>query len=192
MSAITISRQMGSLGDELALEVAQRLGWRRVCRDLINRAAVEAGVPQVALAELDELGFFGLRPRPADWRAYQRQVERIIAGLADQGNVVIVGRGGQMVLRGRPDVLHVRVIASLEARVARLQQERNISEEAAEASLEASRKVRARYIRRSYDVDLDDPALYHLVINTGLLRLPQAASLVVQALRELADQKTSL
>ena len=117
MSAITVSRQMGSRGDELALQVAQRLGWRRVCRDLINQAARAAGVPQVALAEIDELGFLGLRPSAKDWRAYQNQVERIIRELADAGEVVIVGRGGQVVLRGRPDVWHVRVIAPPEARV---------------------------------------------------------------------------
>jgi cytidylate kinase len=185
MSAITISRQMSSQGDELALQVAERLGWRRVCRDLINQAAIEAGVPQVALAELDELGFFGLRPRAKDWQAYQSQVERIITDLADQGDVVIVGRGGQMVLRGRPDVLHVRVIAPLETRVTQLQREKNMSTESARAMLDASNKGRARYIRRSYGISLDDASLYHMVINTGLLELPQATHLIVQALYQL-------
>jgi cytidylate kinase len=192
MSAITVSRQLGSLGDELALEVARRLGWRRVCRDLINQAAVKAGVPQVALAELDELDFFGLRPTAADWQAYQRQVERFITELADGGKVVIVGRGGQMVLRGRPDVLHVRVVAPLEMRIALLQKEKGISEDAARACLESSCKVRARYIRRSYNVDLDDPGLYHLVVNTGLLNLDQAVTLVVQALHDLTGEAASV
>jgi cytidylate kinase len=185
MSAITISRQMGSQGDELALQVAERLGWRRVCRDLINQAALKAGVPQVALAELDELGFFGLQPRAKDWRAYQHQVERIITDLADAGAVVIVGRGGQMVLRSRPDVLHVRVVAPLEKRVTQLQREKNMSAESARATLEASSKGRARYIRRSYGISLDDPTLYHVVINTGMLELPQATNLIVQALYQL-------
>jgi cytidylate kinase len=185
MSAITISRQMGSQGDELARLVAQQLGWRRMCRDLINQAAVAAGVPQVALAEIDELGFFGLRPSARDWRAYQREVEGLISVLADVGDVVIVGRGGQMVLRGRPDVLHVRVVAPLAVRIARLSQERNIPAEAARACLEASQKARGRYLRRGYGVNVDDPGLYHLVVNTGLLDLPRAAGLVVQALRDL-------
>ena len=185
MSAITISRQMGSQGDELAGQVAGLLGWRQVSRDLINQAAVAAGVPQVALAEIDELGFFGLRPSARDWRAYQCQVEGLISVLADVGDVVIVGRGGQMALRGRPDVLHVRVVAPLATRIARLQQEQHISAEAARACLEASQKARARYLRRAYGVNVDDPVLYHVVINTGLLDLAQAAGLVVQALRDV-------
>jgi cytidylate kinase len=181
MGAITISRQMGSRGDELALQVAQRLGWQRVCRDLINQAALAAGVPQVALAEIDELGFLGLRPSTREWQAYQSQVKRIIRDLADQGNVVIVGRGSQMVLRSRPDVLHVRVVAPFEARVAQLQEERQVSAESARACLEASDKARTRYLRRSHAVRLNDPTLYHLTLNTGFLSLSQAVDLVIQA-----------
>ena len=180
---MTVSRQMGSWGDELALQVAQRLGWRRVCRDLINQAARAGGVPQVALAEIDELGFLSLRPTAKEWRAYQSQVERMIHKLADEGEVVIVGRGGQVVLRDRPDVFHVRVVAPLEMRVARLQRERNVSAESAHACLEASDKVRARYLRRSHGARLDDPALYHLTINTGLLDLTRAADLIIQAVQ---------
>jgi cytidylate kinase len=184
MGAITISRQMYSGGDELALQVAQHLGWRQVCRDLINQAALAAGVPQVALAEIDELGFLRLRPSTREWQAYQSQVERIIRKLADEGNVVIVGRGGQVVLHGRPDVLHVRVVAPLEVRIASLQQEKNISLEAARTCLEASDKSRARYLRRSHGARLDDPALYHFIINMGLLGLSHAVYLVVQAFQE--------
>ncbi|GAB4532246.1 MAG: cytidylate kinase-like family protein [Anaerolineae bacterium] len=187
MSAITISRQMGSRGDELAQEVAGRLDWRCVCRDLINQAAQAAGVPQVALADIDELGFLGLRPSAREWAAYQSQIARIIRQLADEGNVVIVGRGGQVVLRERPDVLHVRVVAPWQIRVARLRERRHISAEAARACLEASDRARARYLRRSHGVRPDDPTLYHLILNTGLLELSQAADLIIQAVRSRAS-----
>ena len=81
---------MGSRGDELALGVAERLGWRRVCRDLINQAAQAAGVPQVALAEIDELGFLGLRTSAKEWRAYQSQVERILRERRETGSFTLV------------------------------------------------------------------------------------------------------
>lgn len=175
---------MGSRGDELAEQVAQRLGWRRVGRYLINQAALAGGVPQVALAEIDELGFFGLQPSDEEWQAYQNEVERFICHLADQGNVVIVGRGGQIVLRDRLDVLHVRVIAPLETRATQLQTERNVSSEAAYACLEESLIGRTRYLHHCYDILVDDPTLYHLVINTGLVKLSQAVNLIVQACQE--------
>jgi cytidylate kinase len=189
MAAITISRQMNSQGDELALRVAEQLGWRRVCRDLINEAARAAGAPQVALAEIDELGLLGIHPPAKEWRAYQRQIERIILELANQGNVVIVGRGGQVVLRGRPDVLHVRVVAPLEVRVAWLQQEKGLSLEAAQTGLAQSDKSRAGFLRRSFKVQVNDPTLYHLTVNTGFLDLPQAATVIIQAWRQLIESQ---
>ena len=55
MSVITISRQMGSSGDAIARQVAERLGWQCTCQNLINEAARTARVPQVALAEIEQL-----------------------------------------------------------------------------------------------------------------------------------------
>jgi cytidylate kinase len=189
MNAITISRQMGSQGDELAAQVAQRIGWRWVGRDIINQAALAAGVPQVALAEIDELGFLRLRPSAKERQLYQTQVERILRDLADEGSVVIVGRGGQVVLGRRPDVLCLRIIAPLADRIAWLQQQKVISVEAARAWLEASDKARARYLRRSYGVQVNDPTLYHMVINTGSLGLGPAVDLVVRTLQAWSELK---
>jgi cytidylate kinase len=184
MSAITVSRQVGSRGDDLAALIARQLGWRWVSRDLINQAALAAGVPQVALAEVDELGLFGIRPSAREWRAYQAQVERIICELANAGAVVIVGRGGQVVLRQRPEVLHVRVVAPLQTQLAWLREERRLAEDAARSCLETINRARARYLRRCYGVDVNDPSLYHLVVNTGMVELDQAATLIVRAWRD--------
>ena len=186
MTIITISRQMGSQGDELAAELARRLGWRCLCREVINQAAVDAGVPLVALADIDELGFLGLRPRQEEWQAYQAQVERIIHRLAEEENAIIVGRGSQVALRSHPRALHLRVVAPLETRLTRFQAREQISPEAARARLDASDRARNRYLRRSYGVALDDPTLYHLVINTGLVQFSQAIALVLQAVHQLS------
>jgi cytidylate kinase len=188
MSAITISREVGSRGDELAALVARQLGWKVIGRDLINAAAVAAGVPQVALAEMDELSLLGICPTAREWRAYRSQVERIICEAAAAGAAVIVGRGGQVVLRGWPGVLHVRVVAPLEARLTWLQQERNLSDAAARACLETSSRMRTRYVRRCYRADIDDATLYHLVINTGLLDLDQATRVIIHALEEIGGR----
>jgi cytidylate kinase len=189
MSAITISRQTGSRGDDLARQLAQHLGWRWVSRNLINEAALAAGAPQVALAEIDELGFFDLTPSTKEWQAYQSQVEHIIRELANEGNVVIVGRGGQVVLRDHPDILHLRIVAPLETRRTWLQEERNMSVPAALAWLEKSSQTRNRYLQRCYRVRVDDPTLYHLVINTGLIDMSQAVNLVIQTFRALVEKK---
>ena len=185
MNVISISRQMGSRGDELAQQVADRLGWRCVGYELINQAALAAGAPHVALAEIDELGFFNLQPTAEERQAYQNEIERIIRELADEGQVVLLGRGGQVILQDHPHTLHVRIVAPLETRVSWLQHEKNFPADEARICLVQSDHVRTRYLRQNYDKHLDDPMLYHLMINTALLDLPQAVKLITQTVQDL-------
>ena len=185
MSAISISRQMGSRGDELAQQVAKQLNWRCIGYELINQAALAAGAPHVALAEIDELGFFNLKPTTEERQAYQSQVERIIRELASEGEIIILGRGGQIILHDQPNVLHLRIVAPLETRVAWLQQEKHFPADVAQICLAQSDRVRTRYLWQNYGKHLDDPTLYHLIINTGLFTLPQAVDLVVQTYQKL-------
>ena len=188
MNAISISRQMGSKGDELAQQVADHLNWRCVGYELINQAALAAGAPHVALAEIDELGFFNLQPTAEERQAYQSEIERIIGELADVGQVVLLGRGGQVILQDHPNVLHLRIVAPLETRVNWLQQENNFPADEARICLVQSDHVRARYLRQHYDKHLDDPMLYHLMINTGLLDLSQAVKLITQMVQDLRKE----
>src|SRR5512137_1686512 len=116
MPIITLSRELGSRGDDTAVAVAEKLKLRLVGRDLLNQAARQAGVPEVALAEIDELGLLGVRPSREALQRYRSTVEGVMSGLADAGNVMLVGRGSQIVLAGRVGVLHVRIVAPLAVR----------------------------------------------------------------------------
>lgn len=181
MPTITLSRQMGSLGSQVAQIIAEMLGYKLVWRDLINQAAQRAGVPEMALAVIDELHLLGVAPAPQASRVYLAAVETIMHELADQGNTVIQGRAGQVILKNRPDTLHVRVIAPRNLRVERIAHKFGISIESALAQVEASDRNRATYLRRYYKTRWDDPALYHIVINTGDLSAQQAAAIICHA-----------
>jgi len=146
MAVITLSRQLGSHGEEIATIVARALGLRLIDAETINRAAQKAGVPRVALAELETEGersltnrvlnalrampgvlpvneagmvysempgmtlpFTGLFsptvPPLSTWlESYVRMVGLVIQGLAREGNVLILGRGGQVLLKNDPSV----------------------------------------------------------------------------------------
>lgn len=181
MATITISRQMGSLGSQVAQQTADMLGYRLVWRDLINQAARRAGAPEMALAVIDELRLLGVCPSPQACRAYRCAVEQIMTELAEKGNVVIQGRAGQSVLKDRPDTLHVRIVAPKTLRVERISKKLGITSEYALAQVEASDRYRANYLRRFYKVRWDDPSLYHLVLNTAYLTPQQAGSIICQA-----------
>lgn len=189
MAVITVSRQLGSLGCDIADSVAQQLGYRKVWRGLINQAARQARTPGMALDVLDDLGLLGLTPSSSEEQAYLEAIRELIEEHARAGNVLIVGRGGQAVLRGWPDILHVRITAPLDIRVKRLVQRQGIFPEAALAQVQASDGRRKRFVERAYHVDWNDPALYDLVLNTASLDVSRSTDLICHAVASMAGVK---
>jgi CMP/dCMP kinase len=185
MTAVTISRQYGSLGCEIAQMTGQKLGFRVIYRELINQAAVDCGSPDIALAVIDELGLFGLTPTHKEFEAYRRNLDCVMNTLVDDGKVIIIGRAGQSILRERKDVLHVRIIAPLDVRVIRIASRQEISKEAAFAQIKASDHSRKQFLKRLFKVSWDDPSLYHLVLNTGFLNSEAASDLISMAAANL-------
>lgn len=182
MPVITISRQLGSLGSRIAQQVADQLGCRLMMRELINRAALRAGVPEVALSAIDDLGLFGIKPTLADALAYHQAVSELMHELAVENNVIIVGRAGQIILKDVPGVLHVRIIAPVDIRAQRIADRYHISYASALAQVSASDKNRKRYLKVHYQVDWSDPALYDLVINTKIISMQIAADIILCAI----------
>lgn len=187
MPAITVSRKLGSLGTEIARGVADRLGCRVVQREVINQAASAACCPEVALSFIDDLDLLGLRPSAKEQRAFLESVQAVIERLAQEGDVVIIGRAGQIVLRGRPCVLHVHVWAPTELRISRVTTEKSISPRAARARVVASDRNRSRYLRRHYGVDWENPGLYDLVINTRDVPAAMAMEVIAAAWHRLPE-----
>jgi cytidylate kinase len=113
-------------------------------------------------------------------------VRATILAAYKQDNIVIVGRGGQVILRDKPDVLHVRLVASMKARVQRLHEREGLGlAQAQELALKHDR-ASAEYLKRFYEVDWADPLLYHLVINTSRLGIEGAAQLVINTVNQLS------
>ena len=179
---------MGSWGSQIAGEAARRLGYRMVWREVINQAALRAGVPEVALATIDELGFLGIKPTHNQMNAYHGAVRQIMNEMSQEGNVVIVGRAGQVILQDHPGTIHVRIIAPRSVRIERVSAEKNIpgltdggdgGVGTAAALLDQSDHARSEYLRHYYHVDVNDPELYDLVINTEHIDIPASAALLV-------------
>ena len=184
MPSITISRQLGSLGDEVAQAIAERLNYQVVCRDLINQAAIRSGAPEMALFLIDDLDLLGLRPSSESRQHFLTSISEVMHELAAQGDCVFVGRAGQMILRDYPGVLHVKVIAPARLRIERIAAVQGIDLEAANAQVLASDRSRRNYLKRYYQARWDDPELYDLIVNTSRLAPGDAACLICQAMKQ--------
>jgi CMP/dCMP kinase len=181
MTVITLSREMGSRGDDVAKAVAERLGLQLVGREMINRAAQDAGAGEVALAELDELGLLGVKPSAASLKRYREKIVEIIEAQAAEGSVLLVGRGSQVVLGQRRDVLHVRITAPRELRQANVQERCKVSAEVAAARVAASDAARAGYHKRHFGVRWEDESLYDMTLNMARLTVAAAVESVCAA-----------
>lgn len=187
MSTITISRQFGSLGDEVAQAVAEKLHYRLVSRDLINQAAIRCGAPEMALAVIDDLGLLQMHPSFRARRAFLATIDKVVKEINEEGSVVIVGRAGQMILRNHPQVLHVKVIAPSKVRADRIASLLGIPLDAALAQISASDRSRRNYLKRYYRARWDDPELYDLIVNTARILPEQAADIICKTLRQCLE-----
>jgi len=222
MAIVTLSRQLGADGHEVATGVAKTLGLRIIDREAIDQAALEAGVPELALHELGYEGRRGLMQRilnalktspaipsmieiqrresaapltvpsrgiftpavpllSAAMEDYVRIVGMVILNIAKEGNVLIIGRASQVLLKDDPEALHIKIIAPLSLRVEKCMRLERLTQREATRRVLASDRAQVEYLRRYYGVNWLDPHLYDIVINTGRTSIQTAVQLAVLA-----------
>lgn len=184
MSIITISHEMGAGGPEIGQQVAEKLGYRYVDHELISDAAHRYGLLEEKLSHLDESKPSLFERFDVETRRYITVIQTALFEFAEQDRLVLMGRGGQWLLRGISHHLRVRVMAPFELRVKRMAAKLagSMGENASPRTVmemirrdDTERTGRMRYL---YEVDLADPALYDLVINTEKLTVPSAMELI--------------
>ena len=185
MSIITISHEMGTGGPEIGQQVAERLGYKYVDRELISDAAHRYGLLEEKLSHLDESKPSLFERFDAETRRYITVIQTALFEFAEHDRVVLMGRAGQWLLRGISHHLRLRVMAPFEIRVKHLAAKLAgpMGEKASPRTVmemvrrdDTERAGRMRYL---YEVDPADPALYDLVINTENLTVATAADLIV-------------
>jgi cytidylate kinase len=119
--------------------------------------------------------FLGLHP--STWTLVEQTNETILR-LAQIGNVILVGRGGNVVTSKLPNVFHVHLIGSLEKRIDRAQKVFGLDQKAAAGYISKKDEARRRYLKDNFDKDINDPLLYHMIINTDLVPYDEAARLI--------------
>jgi cytidylate kinase len=215
MAVITISRQLGAGGEEIARQVCEALRYRYFDKQLLIEAAADVGLATDHVVDYSEDRYevlnllariFGSGPRPIktvpvrrsdssgnvtltaetiNEAQYVELVKSSILTAYETGDMVIVGRGGQAVLQDKPNVLHVRVVAPMGTRIARLQRQEGLTVEEAQQRISRQDRATSEYLGRFFGIRWNDSTLYHLVINTGKFGTEGAVQLIVDAVVQL-------
>lgn len=122
--------------------------------------------------------FLGLHP--SAWTLIERTNATILR-LAEIGNVILVGRGANIVTAEMPNVFHVRLVGSFEKRVERAREVFGYDLKTATNYIKKKDHGRKRYLKDNFDKDIDDPLLYHVIINTDRVRYEEAAQIIGDA-----------
>ncbi len=200
MGIVTISRQFGAGGKTIGKIVAEKLKYQLIDDEIIENVAKMAKVPlKWAQAIENEAGgtllkfISGLKPSRKslidrcmedhcgylDEPTYVELVYKVIERIADEGNSVIIGRGGQYVLQGNKDAWHILLVADKPDRVAFMEKHYNLSTELATEVVDKMSKRRVNIYKKFGKTDYDQPYLYHLVLNMSRIDLQKATELVV-------------
>ena len=229
MAVITVSRQLGSIGDLVARRASEVLNYDFVDKHLITEVAREANVPESEVEKFDEQTQSAVKrfihslivpsrsvPTPPamlwglefpyevsaallagdatvneekhflDQRDYLRFLQATIDRLRKRDRIIIVGRGGQAILRDVPNTLHIRTVAPLEKRIQVVVERLNLgTTEEAKGLIQKSDRRRAAYLKNNYNINWDDPSRYHFVLNTGRTCLESAARIIQQSVDAL-------
>ena len=111
----------------------------------------------------------------------------VVEDLYRAGNVVIIGRGANVILADAPGVFHVGLLASLEARTETLMAAEHLEREAAEVYVEGLEEARVKYFRKFFQVHPNGPTLYHTLLNMDKMQPEAAVDVIVQAAENLAS-----
>jgi len=207
MAVITISRQFGAGGITIGKMIAESLGYTFADNDILQRVAKEANVSthwiesfeKEAGSKLSRLISSMVSKRwldrvLADERGYLDEqiyldyLVLIIAQFADEGDVVILGRGSQYILNDHPDAVHILLVNEFENRVNFMVDRYEVSRKKAERTVVNEDRRRVSLYKRLGKSDYENPQLYHMVLNMGRLDLETARDMVCK----LVERKLAL
>jgi len=188
---ITISREPGSGGSEIARRLAKALDMDLIGAQIIQHVADSAKMSRKVIESLDEkevsfrdtllASLFGeYRPWPGE---YLQHLTRVIGTIGVFGNTIIVGRGASHILP-REKAFKVRIIAPLEYRVKYFMEDRGYSKTEAEQYVVKTENNRKAFVRKYFNADVADPKHYDIVINTGGMSLEAATQAIIAAFKK--------
>jgi len=196
---ITISRETGSGAQAVCEELIKILDknlkpdedrWTYFDRTLIEKILEDHNLPKQISKYLQEDKYRHLTSavnvllglHPSQWTLLHKTTETVLQ-LARMGKVIIVGRGASIITSKLNNVFHVRLVAPLENKVEYVMRQNKFSKANAEDFIKREDRSRKNYLTSNFNRNCEDPKLYHLIINTGLLSHTESAQLIAETVK---------
>jgi cytidylate kinase len=187
--AVTIGKVLAGVLDEVA--PSADCHWTVFSKNLVEKVLEDHHLPNRLKAYMpeDRVGEFAasieeiLGLHPSTWTLFHHTVDTVLK-LVSLGQVILVGRGTNLVAASMPGVLHVRLVGSVHARVAFVADNQGVSEAEARKRVRKADAATRRYVRQHFGVNNTDPLLYDLVIKTDRMRDEAVAGIIADALVE--------
>ncbi|MEN6390696.1 MAG: cytidylate kinase family protein [Syntrophomonas sp.] len=174
---ITISRQTGSQGKEIAELLAEKMELPLITRDMIMNKWMPEVASKHELHMLSESPGFFLTPS-SQGVSFAQHLESRLKAFIDEQAAVVFGLGAQIIFADHPEALHIKIVASPEVRTERIMRTHSLEKRDARRFLELTDRKHKRYIATLYNKDWADPLLYHATLNTDHLGIEEGASLL--------------
>lgn len=198
--SLTLSRQAGARANTIGRHVVQYLdqfdetadhGWAVVDQRLVAQVIEDHKLPDSVAQYLPEdvrdpvsdtlEEILGLHP--SSWTLFHYTVQTI-RKLCALGNVIVVGRGANLVTADFPNTFHVRLVGSVENRIRQAREGYRMADAEARVWVKETDHARARYVKRHLGADIEDPTTYHMILNTDRLSNSLAARIIGDSLLE--------
>ena len=210
INLITISRERGSGGRSVGDRLAQDLGMECFGKEIVYDIAQSAGVAKESVEKYDQEHYnkwnlivdslrisshfspdYGFNFSLANIEPeifftedkYLKATQEILTKLGSRPGVILLGRGSQMIFKDRKDALHIRLVAPLPVRIARITEMLKVSEKEAAKNVADLDRSRAGYLRNFYGTEVNDAQFYHLTINTGQFGYDQTCDVIKHAMK---------
>lgn len=192
MAIITLSTATFSGGRELAGCISNKLRYKVVSReDIIEKVAhYRMSRNRLERAHRRQVGTLGRMD--LEWKHYLIYSRAALSKEIQEGNLVYIGDGGRAALRDFPNVLHVRVAADIEQRVDNLvrRADYGMKPKNARRLIEAIDDRRGRWRRTIYEDHTKEPSEFDLVVEPGLVSIPEACALLCAKVEQPQFQTT--
>jgi cytidylate kinase len=201
MAIITISKEFGCDAGHVAAIAAKKLGYEvigkklaaEIAKDLnLSEAEVETfkQTSQSRIIRLMDRYTCSLVQKVVDRERgclddanYYESTKKWVEKLYDADNVIILGWGGQCILRGKPHTLHVRLIKAADLKIEKVMQDHDLNRLAAKKLIEREEKDSSAYVKLFFNEDWNDARLYDLIIDMGKQTVEQAADMICNSIK---------